>query len=99
MKLTRCLALVLSTALLARADVLPPAQDSSSSAGKLTLATGKATTLPVTSTRRAFVMFNLLDLPDGVGPANIAHARLRIYFPTVAKPGDLTLHKVTAGVE
>ncbi len=47
MKTTRVLSALLATALLARTDVLPPSQDTSSLKGKLTAATGKATTLAI----------------------------------------------------
>src|SRR5205085_1817384 len=60
----------------ALADVLPPVQDSSSLKGKLTAVTGKATTLPVCATRKAFVSFDLGNLPLDVQPADIAQARL-----------------------
>lgn len=79
----------------ARADVLPPAQDSSSLKGKLTLVTGRATTLPVSATRKGFVLFNLNNLPEDVLPGDIAQARLRVYFPSAPKPGDIAIHTVT----
>ncbi len=77
------------------ADVLPPMQDSSSLKGKLTAATGKATTLPVSATRKGFVLFDLNNLPEDVRPADIAQARLRVYFPSALKPGDIAVHTVT----
>ena len=92
---TRFLAVLLGTALLARADVLPPVQDTSSAKGKLTAASGKATTLAVSATSKAFVLFNLNSLPVDVRPADIANARLRVYFPTVSKPGDINIHTVS----
>lgn len=95
MKASRLLvALWLTT--LAWADVLPPAQDSSSSKGKLSAASGRATTLPVSATRKGFVLFNLGSLPVGVAAGDIASARLRVYFPSARKPGDLGLFTVTS---
>ncbi len=93
MRLTRCFALLLCLGGLARADVLPPAQDTCSTGGKLTLVNGKATTLAVSATRKSFVYFDLTTLPDVVS-GDILSARLRIYFPSALKPGDLTLHAV-----
>ena len=97
MKTTRLLTLILATALLARADVLPPAQDSSSLKGKLTAVTGKATTLAVSATRKGYVLFNLASLPQDLVAADIVNARLRVYFPAAKKPGDIGIHTVTAG--
>lgn len=72
---------------------LPAAEDSSSLKGKLTTVTNKATTLPVDGNRRAFVFFDLTELPAN---AQVRYARLRLYFPTVARAGGgLTLHTVT----
>ena len=95
MKTTRLITLILATALLARADVLKPSQDSSSLKGKLTPVTGKATTLAVSATRKGYVLFNLDSLPSDVGAADIANARLRVYFPAAKKPGDISIHTVT----
>ena len=97
MKTTRLLTLILATALFARADVLPPAQDSSSLKGKLTPVTGKATTLAVSATRKGYVLFNLASLPQDVVAADIVNARLRVYFVSAKKPGDIGIHTVTAG--
>ncbi len=97
MKTTRLLTLILATALLARADVLPPAQDSSSLKGKLTPVTGKATTLAVSATRKGYVLFNIASLPQDVVAADIVNARLRVYFVSAKKPGDIGIHTVTAG--
>ncbi len=75
------------------AATLPAAEDTSSLKGKLTVATNKATTLAVDGTRHAFVFFDLTELPSG---AQIRYARLRLFFPTVARAGGgLTLHTVT----
>lgn len=81
---------------LARADVLPPAQDASSLRGKLTLATGKAGTLTVSATRKGYALFNLDNVPADVQPTDIANARLRVYFTGAARPGDIAIHTVTA---
>ncbi len=93
---TRSLLPLLLFTILARADVLPPAQDTSSLKGKLTAITGKATTLPVSATRKGFVLFNLGSLPADVQPADIVNARLRVYFPSAKRPGDIAIHTVTA---
>jgi hypothetical protein len=78
------------------ADVLPPQQDSSSLKGKLTAVTGRATTLPVSATRKSFVLFDLNNLPADVESGDIAQARLRVYFPSAKKPGIIVVHTVTA---
>ncbi|MGB8169157.1 MAG: DNRLRE domain-containing protein [Chthoniobacteraceae bacterium] len=99
MPTARLFTAVVITALLApltRGDVLPPVQDTSSAKGKLTAAGGKATTLAVNATSKGFVLFDLGSLPDDVVAADIADARLRIYFPTVTKPGDIDLRTVSA---
>ncbi len=96
MKTTRSLLALALLASLARADLLPPVQDSSSSKGKLSAGTGRATTLPVTATRKGFVLFNLSDLPADVQPGDIANARLRIYLPRVKTAGDIAVHTVAA---
>ena len=97
MKTTRLITLLLATALLARADVLPPSQDSSSLKGKLTDVTGKATTLAVSATRKGYVHYNLASLPQDLVAGDIVNARLRVYFPAAKKPGDIAIHTVTAG--
>lgn len=94
MTTTRFFSAFLAAAFLARADVLPPAQDSSSLRGKLTLSTGKATTLAVSATRKGYVSFNLNSLPLDVQAADIANARLRVYFPRATKPGGILIHSV-----
>ncbi len=65
---------------------IPPAEDTASYKGKITLAAGKAATLPVNSTHNAFVFFSLADLPV-TQPAEIRYARLRLFFPRVTKAG------------
>lgn len=98
MKTARVLALLFSTAVLARADLLLPVQDTSSTSGKLTVLNGKAATLAVSATRKSFVFFDLTTLPTDVLPDDIIQARLRIYFPSALRPGDLALHTVTPGL-
>lgn len=86
------LALALAS-LNAHAATLPANEDTYSIRGKLTVATNKAATLPVDGTRRAFVFFNLAELPAGT---QIRYARLRFYLPGVARAGaGLTVHQVT----
>ena len=94
LRLILTVAFCLISAMLARADVLPPDQDTSSSSGKLTPSTGKAATLPVSSAHKSFVRFNLNNLPVDVLAADIANARLRIFFPKVTKPGDINVDTV-----
>jgi hypothetical protein len=97
MHTARILSVALALSLLApwtRGDVLPPVQDTSSAKGKLTVTAGKATTLAVSATGKGFVLFDLESLPDSVVAADIANARLRVYFPTVIKPGDVAVHAV-----
>ena len=75
------------------AATLPAAEDSYGYRAKLTLAANKASSLPVDATHRAFVYFNLADLPSG---ASLRYARLRLYMPSVIRAGGgLTVHQVT----
>ncbi len=78
-----------------RADLLPPVQDTSSAKANLTAGGGKASTLAVSATSKAFVLFNLESLPVGVRPADIANARLRVYFPKVTMAGDISITTAT----
>ena len=75
------------------------AEDASSTATHLiTAATGKATSLPVNAKQTAFLRFALLDptvVPPEINPTNITSATLRLYV-VGTKPGDLTVHAVTA---
>jgi hypothetical protein len=41
------------------------------------------------------VLFDLDSLPMDVQPADIANARLRVYFPAVSTAGDITIHLVS----
>jgi hypothetical protein len=71
----------------------PASEDTWSNRGKLTLTAHRATTLRADANRRAFVFFDLTELPAG---ARIRYARLRLFFPAVTRPGSgLTVHKVT----
>ena len=45
----------------------------------------KATTLPVSSSRRAFVFFDMSQLPAN---ASIRYARLRVYVPKLTATGN-----------
>ena len=92
-KLTSLLTTLLLLTTAAYAATLPASEDTSSSRGKLTIATNKAATLPVDSSRHAFVYFNLSELPAGT---QLRYARLRLYLPSVVRAGaGLTLHKIT----
>jgi len=75
------------------ADVMPPAQDTSSNKSRLTLPAGKSTILTVTALRTGYVQFNLENLPGDVIADDIIHARLRLYFTKVVKPGDLKIYE------
>ena len=75
------------------AATLPAAEDSYGFRSKLTLAANKAAKLPVDATHRAFIYFNLADLPPG---ATLGYARLRLYLPHVVRTGSgLSVHQVT----
>ncbi|RYD66361.1 MAG: DNRLRE domain-containing protein [Verrucomicrobiaceae bacterium] len=77
----------------ASAVTLPASEDSSSSKGNLTAAGHKATTLPVSASRRAFVFFDTSQLPAN---ASIRYARLRVYVPKLSAAGNgLQVHQVT----
>jgi hypothetical protein len=88
---------------LANAVILPPTDDTSGTltfAGKppvvtrrsLTSLNGSGTTLPVSKTRTAFVRFAVEE--TGLASATVEKARLTLYFPSVTKVGDLSLHLV-----
>jgi hypothetical protein len=77
----------------ASAVTLPASEDSSSSNGNLTAAGHKATSLPVSASRRAFVFFDTSQLPAN---ASIRYARLRVYVPKLSAAGNgLQVHLVT----
>jgi hypothetical protein len=78
----------------ASAATLPVLEDSFGFRAKLTLAANKAAALPVDATHRAFLFFDLRDLPAG---ATIRSARLRLFLPRVVRAGSgLELRKVTS---
>ncbi len=86
-------ALFAASLLTAHAATLPAAEDSYGTRAKLTLAANKAATLPVDATHRAYVYFNLADLPPA---ATIRYARLRLYLPRVIRVGNgLSVHQIT----
>jgi len=75
------------------AVTLPANEDSSSSNGALNATGHKATSLAVSSSRRAFVYFDTTTLPAG---ASIRYARLRVYVPKLSSTGNgLQVHQVT----
>lgn len=75
------------------AATLPASEDSSSSKGALSAAGHKATTLAVSSSRRAFVYFDTTALPSN---ASIRYARLRVFVPKLSSTGNgLQVHQVT----
>ena len=87
----------------ARAVTLPAVEDTTSGASRgsqvITKAANGATTLAVngstTATKKAFVLFNLTDIPTGTLPVNVVSARLRIYISKATTAGNLAIHKVT----
>ena len=75
------------------AATLPVSEDSFGYRAKLTVSSNKAGTLPVDGSRRAFLFFDLHELPAG---ATIRSARLRLFLPRVIRSGSgLELHNVT----
>ena len=89
----------------AGAVVLPPTDDTSGTLTyntakppvvtkrSLTSLNGTGTTLPVSKTRTAFVRFAVEE--TGMTAGLVEKARLTLYFPSVTKVGDLSLHVVT----
>ncbi len=93
MKLPIRLSAALLAASITHAATLPASEDTYGFRAKLTLAANKAATLPVDATHRAFLYFNLADLPPG---ATLRYARLRLYLPRVVRAGGgLSVHQVT----
>ena len=72
---------------------LPATEDSYGYRAKLTTAANKAVMLPVDSTHRAFIFFDLANnIPTGT---QIRYARLRLYLPKVTRAGGgLGIHQV-----
>ncbi|MDB6168423.1 MAG: hypothetical protein JWM88_1287, partial [Verrucomicrobia bacterium] len=79
-----------------RADVLPPAQDTYSTAGKLTVLAGKSPTLVVSAASNAYVLFDVDGLPKTVLPADVVSARLRVFFPATVVAGAVEVHAVAS---
>ncbi len=87
----------------ARAVTLPAVEDTTSAASRgsqvITKTANGATTLAVngsiTATKKAFIFFNLADIPAGTAPANVVSARLRVYVSKATTAGNLAIHKVT----
>ena len=89
----------------ASAVILPPTDDTSGTLTyntakppvvtkrSLTSLNGTGTTLPVSRTRTAFVRFAVEE--TGMTAGTVENARLTLYFPSVTKVGDLSLHVVT----
>jgi formylglycine-generating enzyme len=88
-----------------KAEILPPTDDTSGTLTyntakppvitkrSLTSLNGTGTTLPVSRTRTAFVRFAVEE--TGISAGTVEKARLTLYFPSVMKVGDLSLHVVT----
>jgi formylglycine-generating enzyme required for sulfatase activity len=88
-----------------QAEILPPTDDTSGTLTyntakppvvtkrSLTSLNGTGTTLPVSKTRTAFVRFAVEE--TGMMAGTVEKARLTLYFPSVTKVGDLSLHVVT----
>ena len=88
-----------------QAEILPPTDDTSGTLTyntakppvvmkrSLTSLNGTGTTLPVSRTRTAFVRFAVEE--TGMTAGTVEKARLTLYFPSVTKVGDLSLHVVT----
>jgi len=89
----------------AGAVILPPTDDTSGTVTyntakppvvtkrSLTSLNGTGTTLPVSKTRTAFMRFAVEE--TGMTAGTVEKARLTLYFPSVTKAGDLSLHVVT----
>lgn len=83
------------------AITLPVSEDSSSTAktgggqAKLTAAAGTAKTLPISSTRSAFVRFEAGSLAGNLPAEQVDRALLMIYFPKVTRAGAIRLHAVS----
>ncbi len=90
---------------LAQAVILPPTDDTSGTLTynkanppvvtkrTLTSANGSSGSLPVSRTRTAFIRFAVEE--TGLTAGSLGKARLTLYFPSVTKVGDLSLHVVT----
>lgn len=75
---------------------LPPAEDTSTSTNlRVAKTAGKATTLPVSSTRMGLVRFDVGAFATALAGTQVTRARLIIYVNKVTKPGALSLNRVT----
>ncbi len=93
MKTPSFLAPLLRFACTADAATLPATEDTYGFRSKVTVAANKAATLPVDTGHRAFVYFDLAELPPST---SIRYARLRIYLPNVVRSGNgLSVHSVS----
>jgi len=82
------------------AITLPVSEDTSTSANKaqkklLTPPSGIGSSLGVSASQTAFVRFDAGSMADTIPATEVSRALLTIYFPTVTKAGDITLHPVT----
>jgi hypothetical protein len=95
--LISCASLLALFAVPAAAIILPVEEDTSSN-GKnaLTAKAGAAGTLLVNAKQQAFIQFNAGGLQGVIDSQNVTAARLKIYFTSASKPGDLTIHRVTS---
>jgi len=67
---------------------IPATEDTYSVNAAIKTSYGKATTLAVGPTKKAFVRFDLATLPSIIDPAYITDARLRVYLTSVKLPGN-----------
>lgn len=82
----------------APAIILPVAQDTSSTAkNTLTVAAGASTLLPINAKQQAFLFFNVGGYQGLIPPTSVTGARLRVYFPTAVKPGDISIFATLDG--
>jgi hypothetical protein len=81
----------------ASAITIPVTEDTFSNAkSTIGLASGKATSLAITSKNRAFIFFALTSLPQGTTADMIGGARLQIFTNRVLKPGSLEIRTATS---
>ncbi len=80
----------------APALTLPPSEDTSTSTSlRVAKIAGKATTLPVSSTRMGLIRFDVGAFSSALAGSQVTRARLIIYVNRVTKPGALSLSRVT----
>jgi len=75
----------------ARAISIPASEDSDCAKGKVTVASGRATSLGVDGEGSALLRF---DLPQGLKVSNVQSARLRLYVRSAVKPGDIRIREI-----